>query len=132
MASIKLTSSTRYLGSINQSGTNVLMADIPDEVTKVRYCVVAYKDDKPVLVEQGEANVTSGAATITPTDTHVDCTILVFGIIPTEGASGTAYDPLSADASEKPFTSSTALEQLVSSGAIMETETIGIDYSAGA
>lgn len=132
MADIKLTSSTRYLGSINQSGTNVLMADIPDDVTKVRYCVVGYKDDRPVLIEQNETEVSAGTATITPSDTHVACTILVFGIIPTEGASGTAYDPLNADASAAPYTSSTQLEQLVAAGAIMETETIGIDYSAGA
>lgn len=132
MAKIKLTSSTRYLGSISQSGTQVLLADIPDEVTDVRYCVVAYKDEKPVLVEQGEEPVEDGTAAIIPNDTHINCTILVFGIIPTEGASGTAYDPISSNSSAKPFVSSVALDELVASGAIIETETIGIDYTAGA
>lgn len=130
MAQIKLTSSTRYLGAISQSGNQVLMADIPEEVTKVRYCVVAYKDDKPVLVEQDEVDVTSGTANITPSDTHLNCTILVFGIIPTEGASGTAYDPIVSDASGKPYVSGVELDALVSAGAIIETETIGIDYTA--
>lgn len=132
MAELKLTSSNRYLGSISQSGSSILMADIPAEVTKVRYCIVAYKDNRPVLIEQGEENVSSGTATITPTDQHINCTILVFGIIPTESATGTAYDPLSAQSTTKPYTSAIELDELVSAGAIVETETLGIDFSTGA
>lgn len=129
MAKLKLTSSTRYLGTITQNTNMVEIDDIPSEVTKVRYCVVAYKDDKPVLVEQGEENVAEGNVGIIPTDTTANATVLVFGIIPTEGASGTAYDPLSSQSTTKPYTSAIELDELVSAGAILETETLGIDYT---
>lgn len=130
MAKIKLTSSTRYLGSISQNSGEVIVNNIPDEVTKVRYCVVTYIDNKPVLVEQGEADVANNFATIEPNDATLASTILVFGIIPTEGASGTAYDPISSQSTTKPYTSAIELDELVSAGAILETETIGLDFTA--
>lgn len=132
MAKIKLTSSTRYLGTITQTADTVEITGIPEEVTKVRFCVVAYKDGKPVLVEQGEVNVVSGSASYAVDDSENNATVLAFGIIPTEGASGTAYDPLSSQSTTKPYTSAIELDELVSAGAILETETLGIDYTGQA
>lgn len=132
MAKLKLTSSTRYLGEITQITDEVTISEIPTEVTKVRFCVVAYKDGKPVLVEQGESTVIDNEVVINPANPAVNSTILVFGIIPTEGAAGTAYDPLSAQSTTKPFTSAIELDELVSAGAILETETLGIDYTGQA
>lgn len=130
MKRIKLTSSTRYLGAIAQDESEVVVTDIPSEVTKVRFCVVQYKDGQPVLVDKGEVSVSQGEATITPPDASLNCTVLAFGIIPTEGASGTAYDPISSQSTTKPYTSAIELDELVSAGAILETETIGLDFTA--
>lgn len=129
MAKIKLTSSTRYLGTMTQSGTEVNITDIPDEVTKVRFCLIGYRDDKPVLLDVVEDNVSDGTATRDFEAYEENMTVLVYGIIPTEGATGTAYDPLSAQSTTKPYTSAIELDELVSAGAILETETIGIDYT---
>lgn len=129
MAKLKLTSSTRYLGSMIQNGTDVDVQNIPEGVTKVRGCVIGYRDDKPVLLEIQEQNVTNGSASFDLKEYDENITLLAYGIIPTEGASGTAYDPLSSQSSTKPYTSAIELDELVSAGAILETETIGMDYA---
>ena len=129
MAKIKLTTSTRFLGNMVQDQEAVVISNIPDEVTKVRYAIVQYNDNKPVLREVAEVSVTDNEASFEPSGAF-NCTILAYGIIPTEGASGTAYDPISSQSTTKPFTSAIELDELVSAGAILETETLGLDYEA--
>lgn len=132
MAKLKLTSSTRYLGTISQSDTDVLVSNVPEEVTKVRACVVGYKDNKPVLFEIMEADVQNTLAQFDISSYQENVTVLAYGIIPTEGATGTAYDPLTSQSTTKPYTSAIELDELVSAGAIVETETLGIDCTYGA
>lgn len=132
MAQIKLTSSSRYLGEIAIADGSVDVTEIPEEVTSVRFVIVTYKNDEPVLSSVEDVTVTDNAASLDLENVSAKQTILAYGIIPQEGASDSSYDSVSSITASIPFKSAVELDEMVKAGTIVETQTIGVDYNPGA
>lgn len=128
MERLQLTSSTTFLGAMEQTEDGVIIENIPANVTKIRFVKVTYPTagdmTKPVVSEIHDVNVdNSHSAEFV---TSANSTILAYGLIPTSGAAKVALDNMGV-ASNEPFVAQVNLERLVSTGQVAVTETIGIN-----
>ena len=133
MEQLSLTSSARYLGTISQGDEGDIVVNVADSaVTAVRFVRVDYINNdvtKPVLADVVIANVNVNDSTAHYSTAGLPdgkYTFLAFGLIPTESASSATLDnlhtPTTAD-----FTSAVVLSNLVASGELVETATIGVN-----
>lgn len=147
MEHVKLTSSVQPLGSISQDEgtTDVYLQNIPSNVSSVRFVEVEYKSyqmtdassgslvsvtrpevkrivDQPVYVDgTGNREITFAST--------AGCTVLAYGIIPSESVSGVDFNNVHTPQDED-FIAAVQLDTMVSNGLIQETMTLGINVAA--
>ena len=134
MERLQLTSSSTFLGNMSRTGTEVEIQNIPSNVTQVRFVEIAYPNagdtSKPVVTDIITVPVSNGSVSY-ETSLGVGSTLLAYGLIPTSGAAKVALDNMGVDSSD-PFVAQVNLERLVSTGQVAVTETLGVNFPAGA
>ena len=132
MQNLQITSSSAYLGNIQQHEGAVTIDYIPSNVTKVRFVEISYPSagdtTRPVISKMVDVDVMEETAEFTGSP---NSTILAYGMIPTSGAAKVTLDNMAVESSE-PYIAQVNLERLVSTGQLAVTETIGINIPAGA
>lgn len=128
MEELKLTSSTRILGSLTQLGDTVSCGVLDSSITSVRFVLVSYIDDdvtRPVVSSVNVVSVNNGVASLEgiPQGKY---TVLAYGLIPTASASSATLDNLHTPTNQDYF-AAIKLDSLVASGQIVETTTKGIN-----
>lgn len=142
MEHVKLTKSSRPLGSISGGLGGVTVSNIPADVANVRFVIVGYREFQEVNPETGsfiikvkpevkhivDIPVEDGVAATESLSTYGQkLTILAYGMIPTAGAAGRVnFDSIHTPADED-FIGAVYLDQLVREGAMVETMTLGIN-----
>lgn len=128
MDELSLTSSSRYLGEISQANGVVSVNVADTSITQVRFVLIGYINNditQPVLKAVAIEDVDGAVAQYTNTATG-EFTVLAYGLIPTASSSSASLDNLHmVSASE----AAVVLSNMVASGDIVETETIGITYT---
>lgn len=131
MEQLQLTSSSTFLGTITESEGEVSIANIPVNVTKVRFVIVTYPNagdkSKPVVYATREVDVVSGSASI---DALPNSTVLAYGFIPTSSAAKVSLDNMGVDPT-MPFIAQVNLERMIATGQLAVTETLGLNVAAG-
>lgn len=146
MEKLQLTTSFRTLPSFNTEGTsaslgyaNVMIPNIPSEVSTIRVVAVGYRamndGTKQAYIESiTDCPVTDGEIDqqinyIAPKTAGEEVTLLAFGLIPSEAATKTIdLDNIHTPADEN-FISAVKLDQMVADGLMSETMTIGINLT---
>ena len=131
MESVKLTSSTRYLGSIsnNRNAISITVADAA--VSTVRVVDIDYVNDgdktTPVLVGVTDVAVSNGSATYTGKATDQG-TVLVYGLVQGEGGEDTSLGNLITPNDEN-YVGAVEVSRMIADGTISTTATIGVNYA---
>ena len=136
MEQVQLTSSQRYLGSIVADGREVSVVSADSEISTIRFVVVEYIGNditKPVLRNVQDVAMTEGEAVLMlpAVSNETRFTVLSYGLIPSETASRATLDNLHTPSNEN-FVSAVQLNNLVSSGELTETQTIGVNVTLSA
>lgn len=130
MDKLDLTSSSRYLGTMDEDEGLITVSTVDEAITTVRFVDVYYVNDdvtKPVVLKIQDSAVSDGDATYV-VGTLGKHTVLAYGLIPTASASQATLDNLHTP-STTDFISAVQLSTLVSSGEIIETSTIGTNVT---
>lgn len=141
MDKIQLTSSARPLGDIESGSDDVLINNIPSEVSMVRFVTIGYREVQVVDQTTGsfiikvrpevksiqDVPVQSGSAYIArPAD---GSTVLAYGLIPSaSGVSKVDFDNIHTPEDED-FVSAIELDAMVRAGEMVETMTIGVNVT---
>lgn len=142
MDRVQLTKSSRPLGSIAGTISNVAVSNIPPDVASVRFVIVGYRQYQEVDPDTGSFIIKVKPEVRKVTDIPVEegeaelgdvsaignkVTVLAYGMIPTAAAAGRVnFDSIHTPADED-FIGAVDLDQLVREGAMVETMTIGIN-----
>lgn len=142
MESIQLTKSSRPLGTISQNGGVVTVSQIPNEVRSVRFVLVTYREVQEVDPESGsfiikvkpevksiqDNPVRDGSASSLAITDSGKCTMLAYGLIPTNGATSRVdFDNIHVP-SDEDFIGAIDLDQMVREGNLVETMTMGVNF----
>lgn len=130
MEKVKLTSSNRMLGEMSQSGNSVSINVADSAITAVRFVRVDYVNGditRPVIGQIVTEAVQDDEVLLEniPSGKH---TVLAYGLIPTSSASQATLDNLHTPSNNDYF-ATVNLTNLVNSGEIVETETLGVNIS---
>ena len=133
MEDVKLTSSNRNLGLILADGREISVQSQDTSITNVRFVIVEYIDNditKPVLRSVQDEVMSDGEAVLTlpAVSNETRFTVLCYGLIPSETASKATLDNLHTPSNEN-FISAVQLNNLVSAGELIETQTIGVNVT---
>lgn len=150
MDKVQLTKSTRPLGAISGTANGVAVANIPQDVSAVRFVWVVYRQIqvvdpqtgsivnkvRPEVAKVQDSPVTSvsgnnAANFAAPTgETLAGSTILAYGLIPTaSGVDRVDFDNIHTPA-DADFVGAIELDQMVREGAMLETLTLGINIQS--
>lgn len=107
--------------------------DVPNSaITMLRVVIVGYTEPQEDVAAQAfvEREVLVTRTGLQPFNINIsnifpkNLTVLVYGLIPSEGTTGENLDNIETIT---PFTSQVALNRLVSTGALVETQTMGVN-----
>ena len=152
MDKVQLTSSTRPLGEISGDEGGVDIINIPDGIRSVRFVEVTYRRFQVVDQASGSfiikvrpevkriadipvKTVGNGRVVnyeVSEGQSLAGSTVLAYGLIPTNGAgSRVDFDNIHTPSDEE-FVGAVALDQMVRSGEMLETMTLGVNIQGGA
>lgn len=139
MDMLQLTSSSRPLGTISQPNVQspeVIISDIPSDVTAVRIVEVVYREfnestsegsfiikTRPEIRQITDVPVTNGSVNYTASNFS---TVLAYGLIPTSAETSSKFDSIHMP-NDEAFVGAVDLNSLVTSGTLIETMTIGLN-----
>lgn len=135
MEQLKLTDSFRALGDIDimsntRANRAAVVENLPIEVTNVKFVVLDMTDaSTPVIKSIQVVAASQGSATLTFTSIlpNEAATVLAYGLIPSSGSVKTSLDNIAASDN---FESVLSLSALESEGSVIDTETVGVNFTA--